>query len=192
MTLFSCLLGQNLLKGCLDTMLRSIFMVFLLSVMSFALSACETYSPVRVKDPQLVAQPDKVSMMLAQAADRASNALEDLAAVEQKRTPEAGVPAIVNAPVELRRAVTISWIGPVDQITKMLADRAGYKFNSLGMAPATPVVVEVNATNKPVIEILRSIGLQLGARANVHVDSASRVVELSYAPVTGMGDIASK
>ncbi len=171
-------------------MLRSLFLVFSLCVLSFALSACETYSPVKVKDPQLVAQPDKVSMMLAQAADRASDALETLAAVEQKRTPEANVAAIGNVPAELRRAVTVSWIGPVDSITKMLADRAGYKFVTLGAAPATPVVVEVSVTNKPVIEVLRSIGLQLGPRANVHVDSSAKLVELGYSPVTGLGDVA--
>ncbi|MDD3020339.1 MAG: DotD/TraH family lipoprotein [Alphaproteobacteria bacterium] len=171
-------------------MLRSLFLVFSLCVLSLALSACETYSPVKVKDPQLVAQPDKVSMMLAQAADRASNALETLAAVEQKRTPEAGVPAIGNVPAELRRAVTVNWIGPVDSITKMLADRAGYKFVTLGAVPATPVVVEVNVTNKPVIDVLRSIGLQLGPRANVHVNSSAKLVELGYSPVTGLGDVA--
>lgn len=139
-----------------------------------------------------MAQPDKVSMMLAQAADRASNALETLAAVEQKRTPSANVSAIQGAPAELRRAVTINWIGPVDQITKMLADRASYSFVALGNEPATPVVVSVNVTNKPVIEILRSIGLQLGARADVHVDSAVKLVELRYAPPTGKGDLAAR
>ncbi|HOO50617.1 MAG TPA: DotD/TraH family lipoprotein [Alphaproteobacteria bacterium] len=169
-------------------MLRSVLLVFSICVVSFALTACETASPVKVKDPQLVAQPDKVSMMLAQAADRASNALETLAAVEQKRTPEAGVPAIGNVPAELRRAVTVSWVGPVDSITKMLADRAGYRFVELGAKSATPVVVDIAVTNKPVIEVMRSIGLQLGPRGNLHVNSADKVVELSYAPVTGMGD----
>lgn len=175
-------------------MSRAVFLpirlVSLLSVALLGLSACETSAPVKVKDPQLVAQPDKVSMMLAQAADRASTALEDLAAVEQKRTPAASVAAISDAPIELRRAVTINWVGPVDQITKMLADRAGYQFVKLGAEPATPVVVSVAATNEPVIEILRSVGLQLGARANVHVNSANKIVELSYSPVTGLGDMA--
>lgn len=171
-------------------MFRSIFLTCFLCMASVALTACETAAPIHVKDPQLVAQPDKVSMMLAQAADRASTALETLAAVEQKRTPGATVAAISDAPAELRRAMTVNWIGPADQISKMLADRAGYRFNVLGTAPATPLVVNVNATNQPVIEILRSIGLQMGHRANVHVDSAAKLVELNYSPVTGLGDVA--
>lgn len=156
-----------------------------------SLTACETSAPLKVKDPQLVAQPDKVSMMLAQAADRASNALETLAAVEQKRTPSASVAAINDAPAELRRAITVNWIGPVDQITKLLADRAGYQSLTLGAVPATPVVVSVNVTNQPIIEVMRSIGLQLGARADVHVNSDSKMVELNYSPATGLGDIAN-
>lgn len=171
-------------------MIRSIFLSLSFVVMAFGLTACETGYPIRVKDPQLVAQPDKVSMMLAQAADKASNALETLAAVEQKRTPAAATPAIVGAPAELNRAVTIAWVGPVDQITKVLADKASYRFVSLGTAPATPVTVSIDVTNKPIIEVLRSIGYQLGARADVYVDSAEKMVALTYAPVTGRGDVA--
>lgn len=155
------------------------------------LSACDTGKPLKIHDPQMVAQPDKVSMLLAQAADKASTALETLAAVEQKRTPSAQVPAITGAPPELRRAVTVNWIGPVDQVTKMLADRAGYRFATFGASPATPVTVSIDVANKPVIDVLRSVGLQLGARANVHVDSSTRVVELNYSPVTGLGDLAT-
>lgn len=171
-------------------MSRAVFLFLLVPVLAL-LSACEPGKPLAIHDPQMVAQPDKVSMLLAQAADKASTALETLAAVEQKRTPTAQVPAITDAPPELRRAVTVNWIGPVDQITKMLTDRAGYRFAVLGAAPATPVTVSIDVTNKPVIDVLRSVGLQLGARANVHVDSSTRVVELNYAPVTGLGDLAT-
>lgn len=171
-------------------MIRSVRLIVALVVTGFSVTACETGYPIMVKDPQLVAQPDKVSMMLAQAADKAANSLETLAAVEQKRTPAARIPAISDAPPELARAMSVNWIGPVDQITKAVANKAGYRFVTLGSAPATPVVVSVDATNKPIIEILRSIGLQLGLRADVHVDSGARVVELNYMPVTGAGDVS--
>jgi len=170
-------------------MFQKIKFILFLAVISVPLSACETGYPIRVKDPQLVAQPDRVSMMLAQAADKASNALESLAAIEQKRTPSGQVPAIVGAPAELMRAITINWVGPVDQISKVLADKSSYRFVTLGAAPATPLVVSVDVTNKPVIEVLRSIGLQLGARADVYVDSAEKIVALTYAPIIGRGDV---
>lgn len=150
-----------------------------------AVAAC---SPGKtLKNPQLVAAPDKVSMLLADAADRASVALETLAAVEQARSPGIAVSPISDAPDELRRAMTVSWSGPVEPIAKMLADRAGYSFHTVGTAPPVAIVVNVDAENQPVIDILRDLGLQLGMRADVRVDGARRVVEIHYAPNTGVG-----
>ena len=140
------------------------------------------------REAQVVASPDKVSLMLAEAADKASNALESLAAVEQSRAPAVAVQPIHNAPPELRRAMTINWIGPADALLKQLADRASYSFVSVGAKSPVPLVVNIDAENKPVIDLLRSVGLQLGMRADVKVDSVKKMVELHYAPVTGMGE----
>ncbi|MCB9990150.1 MAG: DotD/TraH family lipoprotein [Rhodospirillales bacterium] len=157
--------------------------------MMAALTACSSsYSePVEGDHPQLVASPDKVSMMLADAADRASVALETLAAVEQARSPEVSVSPIENAPVELRRAITVNWVGPVEPIAQKLASRSGYAFQVIGTPPPVPVVVSVNVENMPVIDVLRSLGLQLGVRGDVRVDGRRKIVEINYAPNTGVG-----
>ncbi len=137
--------------------------------------------------PQMVAAPDSVSAMLANAADRASKSLEKLAAVEHARTPGAAIAPTGNAPTELRRAVTVNWVGPVEPIAKTMAERAGYNFMPVGSPPQTPVVVSIDAENKPVIDVLRDIGVQLGMRGDVKVDSQQKVVELHYPPNTGLG-----
>jgi defect-in-organelle-trafficking protein DotD len=162
--------------------------VFLgLGVMALALNACS--SPIyAAKNPQVVATPDKVSMMLADAADRSSNALQTLAAIEQQRTPAVAMAPIHNAPPELMRAITISWVGPIEPILKTLADRASYGFKIVGQAPPVASVVTLNVENKPVIEVLQNLGLQLGVRANVNVDAVNRVVELQYASQYGYGE----
>lgn len=152
-----------------------------------ALVACAPGQPIFNRTPQVVASPDKVSAQLAEAADRASVALETLAAVEQARSPGIAVAPIENAPPELRRAITVNWVGPVEQISKTLADRAGYSFNVVGNTPVTPVVVSLDVENKPVIDVLRNIGLQLGMRADIRVDGTRRVVEIQYAPNPGVG-----
>jgi len=154
-----------------------------LAVLATGLSGCA--QPKR--DPQLVASPDKVSLMLAEAADKASNALETLAAVEQTKSPGVSVQPIHNAPRELRRAITVNWVGPAEQIAKKLADRASYSFITIGDKPPVPLVVSIDVENKPVIEVLRDLGLQLGVRADVKVDSQRRMIEIHYAPVTGLG-----
>ena len=159
----------------------------LLSLISLTLAACATGQSVPMQDPQVVASPDRVSAMLADAADKASNALQTLAAVEQAKSPPADLARLDNAPIELRRAVTVSWVGPVDKITKTLADRASYTFDTYGDVPPVPIVVNIDVENKPIIDVLRDIGLQLGGRANIRVDSNRRAVELHYAPVTSSG-----
>lgn len=155
-----------------------------LAVLVLLVAAC-TQKPE--PHPQLVATPDKVSLMLAEAADRASTALETLASVEQARSPGVAVGPISDAPDELQRAITVNWVGPVEPIAKKLADRAGYMFQPVGSAPPVPVVVSVDVENKPVIDVLRSVGLQLGMRADIRVDGNRRIVEIHYAPNTGAG-----
>ena len=152
------------------------------------LAACAPGNVVNTSvKPQIVASPDKASMLMAEAADRASVALETLAAVEQARSPGIAVAPIADAPMEVRRAMTVNWVGPVEPIGKTIADRAGYAFVTVGDAPPVPIVVSLDVENKPVIDILRSIGLQLGQRADIKVDAERKVVELHYAPVTGVG-----
>ncbi len=141
----------------------------------------------RVENPQVVASPDKVSLMLADAADRASRSLETLAAVEQAKSPGVAVQPIHNAPDELERAITVEWVGPAEQLAQKLADRASYQFLTYGSPPPIPLLVNINVENRPVIEVLRDIGLQLGARADVKVDAQRKMVELHYTPVTGIG-----
>lgn len=136
-------------------------------------------------DQQMVAEPDPVSLRLASAADRATAALQTLASVEQARTPAVAIQTVPAAPQELRRTVSVEWVGPIEPLTRKLADRAGYRFRVNGDAPAAPVVVSIMAKQKSVVEVLRDVGLQAGTRADVSVDVDQKVVELNYAPVSG-------
>lgn len=158
-----------------------------LVVMALTVSACSGVVQNKYEEPQIVAAPDTVTAMLATAADRASNALQTLAAIESNRTPATNVGPIGNAPVELRRAITVNWIGPAEPIAKTLADRASYEFLAIGTPPPVPIVVSIDAENRSVINVLRDIGLQLGSRADVKVDSQRRIVEIHYTPNTGVG-----
>lgn len=148
-----------------------------------ALAGCQ----MPERNAQVVASPDKVSLMLAEAADKASTSLETLAAIEQKKSPGVAVSPISGAPEELMRAITITWVGPPEQIVRKLADRASYNFVTLGNRPPVPLVVNIDVQNKPVVEVLRDIGLQLGVRGDVKVDAERKIIELHYAPVTGVG-----
>jgi len=60
---------------------------------------------------------------------------------------------------------------------RKLADRASYSFISIGDKPPIPLTVNVDAENKPIIDVLRDAGLQLGMRADVKVDSVRQMVK---------------
>ncbi len=137
--------------------------------------------------PQIVAEPDKISAMLADAADRASSSLETLAAIEAQNRKMPASPNLDNAPKELMRAITINWIGPVEELTAKLANRASYAFQVYGSGPATPLIVSIDAENQPIIEVLRNVGVQLGSEAAVHVNAEDREIEIRY--VTKFQDI---
>ncbi len=161
---------------------------FLLPIAAFAgtlilLTGCQ----MPERNAQVVASPDKVSLMLAEAADKASNSLQTLAAIEQDKSPGVAVEPISNAPDELSRAITLTWVGPPEAVLRKLADRASYNFVTLGSRPPVPLVINVDVQNKKVIEVLRDVGLQLGVRGDVKVDSEKQIIELHYAPVNGVG-----
>lgn len=149
--------------------------------LTFAVSGC-----MRAQvDQQLVAEPDAIGLRMASAVDKASAALETLASVEQARNPGASVAAVPYAPQELRRTVTVKWVGPIEPVMQRLADRAGYQMQVNGDLPPAPVVVTLDVRQKMVIDVLRDLGLQAGTRADVVVDPERSVVELNYAPVSG-------
>lgn len=149
------------------------------------LCACAPLNFNQKVDQQMVAEPDPVALRLASAADRATAALQTLASVEQARTPSAQIQSVPAAPQELRRSVSVEWVGPIEPLAHKLADRAGYRFRVNGAAPAAPVVVNIMAKQKSVVEVLRDVGLQAGTRADISVDTDQKTVELNYAPTSG-------
>lgn len=151
-------------------------------VLSLVLAGCTPYAKV---DQQMVVTPDPVGLRLASAVDKASAALQTLASVEQARNPGVQIQSVPYAPQELRRTVSLQWVGPVEPLVRTLADRAGYRMQVNGDVPPAPLVVSVEAKQKSVVEVLRDVGLQAGTRADIAVDPESRIVELNYAPVSG-------
>ena len=126
-----------------------------------------------------------MALRLASAVDRASAALQTLASVEQARNPGVSIQSAPSAPQELRRTVSVDWVGPIEPLTRSLADRAGYQMQVNGDMPPVPVIVSVQSQEKSVVEVLRDVGLQAGRRADIVVDPDRRIVELNYAPVSG-------
>lgn len=151
--------------------------IFAISLLSLLVTSC-AYVPKTQQ--QLVAEPDSVDLMLADAADRATRALETLSAMERSQNPQPDLAIVPNAPRELQRAVTLNWTGPVEPLVQELSRKAGYRFGTIGARPSTPVIVTISSINKPLINVFRDIGLQMGARADLKVNARTRMIELQY------------
>lgn len=165
-------------QNIISIFVRSAFCAALFLTCGF-LGGCEW---VPMEERSLVAETDPVALRIAEAADKASSALQSLAKMEQSQKPIQADAVFEGAPEELMRKVTIDWTGPVEPLLATLADRAGYQFTVIGSPSPTPAVVSVNVIDRPIVEQLRSVGLQVTGTADVVVDAGRKVVELQYAP----------
>lgn len=163
-------------------MIAKIFRPASLLVMIAGLAACADEQP---RLTPLVSENDPISLRIAQAAEKASKALNDIAGVEQYRNPLPPMEDFAGAPPALTQPITLTWNGPVEQAVQTLAAKAGYTYNVAGIAPPLPLAVSVNVYERPLIDVLRDIGLQLGNRADVAVDIKGSSVQLRYAPTDG-------
>lgn len=155
----------------------------LLPLALLGLSGCEgmgVSSSKPVVATAVVAPADPAALRLAAAAEKAASALDDIARVETVRGPAAPAEDFSGAPQELLQPVTLRWSGPIEQVARLLAARAGYRFITLGKAPATPIVINLDVFDKPLLKVLRDVGIQAGERADLKVDPAARQVEVMY------------
>lgn len=160
-------------------MSRSLFTTSTLLLAGLALSGC--MSPVVTP---VAAEPDLVGTRIAQATEKASEALNTIAGIEQQRTPiKATDEDYSAASPALTQPITVRWSGPIEQMAQTLAARAGLGFKVIGTRPSSPVTINVDVYQSPLMDVLRDIGLQAGNRADLTVNSRSNVVEIRYAPV---------
>jgi len=153
--------------------------ILVLATGTLLLAACG--SDVNVTP--VATEPDIVTAKLQLAAQKAADALDTIAKIDQERTPVS--PAAENlsaAPPNLTQAITVRWSGPIEEISKSLADRAGLRFRIKGSIPPVPLTVTIDAYQEPLIHVLRDVGLQAGQRADVAVDAQDGVIEIRYAP----------
>jgi defect-in-organelle-trafficking protein DotD len=145
-------------------------------------AGCDDLSSGGASVTPVAAEPDIVTVKLAQAADKASQALDSIAGIEQQRGPTPPIDDFNSAPSNLMQPVTLRWSGPIEPVTRTLAERAGLKFHVKGSVPPVPLTVNVDVYEQPILHVLRDIGLQAGHRADLAVDAANGIIEVRYAP----------
>ena len=115
--------------------------------------------------------------MLAKSIDSNLQKLTEIEqSAKQAKAPER--PKAVSAAMALR--VSVLWKGPAEPILAKLAEESGYEFKTIGKKGSMPILVGVDVKDQPVLDVLRSIGLQMGDRATVRVSQRDKMIEVAY------------
>lgn len=133
-----------------------------------AVTGCETNPPVVKQDgpSPLDLEILRVSEVVERAANRMSTGSTKVAFT-----------ASTNAP---RIAVDMNFVGPIEAVLRTLALTANYEFVAIG-APKAAIVVSASGRQRPWIELVHAVALQLGSRGEIVVNDELKRVEIRYA-----------
>lgn len=149
-----------------------------------ALAGCATTTPPAAETKR-VAEPApstiSVETEFSKVARSIDANLKRLTEIEEtaRKAPPTPKPRVPEGPLTQR--VSVLWKGPAEGILAKVAEDTGFRFKTVGKEPAIPLIVNIDVKNEQVVEVLRSIGLQLGAAANVNVSLREKVIEVVYA-----------
>lgn len=153
------------------------------------LPACETLdgvqnwsirSDVDPNEKAYAASNDPIALRIAESADKAATALQDLARVEQTRRPPAPEPAMLSATDDLQAPITIDWVGGAEELVRNLAARLKYDVVVTGTRPPVPVVVQIRQQDRSTVEALRNTGDQATQYMDLVVNPTTRKIEIRY------------
>ena len=169
-------------------MRRSALIALLTSLATLTLSGCgpDNRNSLVLKyittDSAPVPAVDKNAQeQIAQAAASVSQNIQNLDAMVVATHKDVRMPAPVNASeVGMAQIVSVTWHGPAAALLKQIAEGSHYKLKILGTAPSIPLVVNVNADNQPLADILRDVTYQVAKEASVKLYPKQRIIELRY------------
>jgi len=131
-------------------------------------------APVQAVDKNAQAQ-------IASAASSVSQNIQNLNEMSLATHKHVQMPTPVNAAhVGMAQVVSVSWHGPVQPLLKQVAQGSHYKLRVLGTAPSIPLLVNVNAENKTLADVLRDATFQVAKEATVKLYPKQRIIELRY------------
>ena len=154
--------------------------IFTVMIMGLFLGGCAS-SPRKTDGPsEAEIIQVQIGRHIAASADRIHAQLTRLREIEQSsihpvthRTPASG---------DLTKPITLVWAGPIAPAVKSIADQMGWKFRIEGREPAIPPVAHIDAVQRPVYDVLRDLGLQVGRESGVIVDPQTKTLVVSYRP----------
>lgn len=133
-------------------------------------------APVNNEDPNAQAQ-------IAEAAVSVDQSLQQISAVQMATHPGAKAPPLMNPEtLGMAQQTSLDWTGPLEPLLQKIAAASHYRLRVLGTRPAIPVIVEINAQDQPLADILRNATYQAENKADITVYPGTKIIELRYYP----------
>ncbi len=153
-----------------------------LIIIALIFTGCAQRPDPQPKSANYAPETDPAQAKLSEAAASVSRSLIALAEIQEASTPP---PKSFHRPdpsaYGMANLVSINWSGPIGPLVNQIAKATGYKVRVLGKAPAIPVMIALNAQNKPIGDVLTNVGYQAGNKADIIVYPNSHTIELRYA-----------
>ncbi|MDK2123867.1 DotD/TraH family lipoprotein [Parachitinimonas caeni] len=142
-----------------------------LMLVTALLTAC-AHEPVVSKPP-----PDlDVTRLINDKAQLAVDAQRELTAAAYARL-EQDAKAAERLSTD---RISLDFVGELETMLTSLANKYSYELVVLGKRPPQQVLVNVYVKDRSVIDILKNVGLQVDAMADVRLDRSARRIELIY------------
>lgn len=150
-----------------------------LVVAAFGLAGCANEKILR---PAESATTVPVSVRIAQSSEQIERLLSEMVMIERSRTGAGDFKPpseVLPADDPLQKRSTLIWTGDARIVVKRIADMAGLELTISGKSPTT-LMVSLDAQDRPLANILESVGVQLGANADLVYKRADGLIELRY------------
>lgn len=130
--------------------------------------------PVKTNDIQ---QQDQI----AEAASSINQSLSQLSAMQQATNPTVNInPTITVQSTGMTEVTSIDYNGDLETVLKNIGDMSGYKVKVVGTAPAIPVIINLNAKNQVLADILQNVAYQAAKQSTITVDADTQTINLAY------------
>lgn len=92
----------------------------------------------------------------------------------------APIPDALAVPQGLEKPLTLAWTGDLESLIFIIGKETGWKVIEPTGLRVSPVVIAINAQNKPAFEVLRDVGAIAGTAADVVISVNSRTLGVAY------------
>lgn len=90
------------------------------------------------------------------------------------------IPSALAVPPGLEKNITLTWTGDLETLIFLIGKEAGWKVVEPTGLRVSPVIIAINAKDKPIFEVLRDVGAIAGTAADVVVAVEARTLGVAY------------